>query len=105
MCFSFLRPLVRYDASASWILRVGVTWHGTPTKQTFLRPMRSASASARLFGQYVYQELALAIASSIVVTTFGLGAAGMLSSAAETTAPSKSPSRSPWQRIAVTTPP
>ena len=67
--------------------------------------MRSASARARLFGQYVYQELALVIASSTVVTTFGFGAAGMVSSAAETHAPSNSPSRRPWHRIAVTTPP
>ena len=73
---SFLRPLSRNAGSASWILRTGVIWHGTPTKQTFLRPMRSASASARLFGQYVYQELALVIASSTVVTTFGFGARG-----------------------------
>ena len=51
MCFSFLRPLSRNAGSASWIFRTGVIWHGTPTKQTFLRPMRSASASARLFGQ------------------------------------------------------
>jgi hypothetical protein len=44
-----------------------------------------------LFGQYVYQELALVIAPSIEVTTFGLGAAGILSSAADTTAPSNKP--------------
>src|SRR5439155_6527363 len=101
MCFSFLRPLSRKDGSVSWIFRVGVIWHGTPTKQTRFSPICAASARARLFGQYVYQELALAIASGIVVTTFGFGAAGVASSAAETTAPSKSPSRRPWQRIAV----
>ena len=51
-----------------------------------------------MFGQYVYHELALVIASSTVVTTFGFGAAGMVSSAAETHAPSNRPSRRPWQQ-------
>src|SRR5690349_12424648 len=82
LCFSFLRPLSRQPASTVWIFRVGVIWHGTPTKQTCLSPIRSASARARLLGQYVYQELALAIASAVVVTTLGFGAAGRLSSAA-----------------------
>src|SRR5581483_11219127 len=76
MCFGFLRPLSRKAGSASWILRTGVIWQGTPTKHTRRSPRRSTSASARSFGQYVYQEPALAIASAGVVTTRGRGAAG-----------------------------
>jgi hypothetical protein len=84
---------------------MGVIWHGTPTKTTFFSPMRSASARARLFGEYVYQDRQLPIASATLVTTRGFGAAGMSSSDAETMAPSKRPSRSPCARMAVTTPP
>ena len=71
-----------------------------------MRPSFSASASARLFGQYVYQELALAMASSTVVTTFGSGAHGVVSvGGRDHRAVDERRSREPRQRIAVTTPP
>jgi hypothetical protein len=85
------------------IFRVGVIWHGT-TKQTFFSPFCSASASARLFGQWVCRELALAIASATVVTTLASGGRHRLVRRRNDGAVEESFAE-PCARIALTTPP